>query len=83
MGDLRRYSGNFWDSATVKKYKRGKRNNLVINNWNPMVNAISSPISNSPWHVELTEDNDSDIQKAIDEIESDTDNKSAIVDATR
>jgi hypothetical protein len=83
VGDLRRYSGNFWDSATVKKYKRGKRNNLVINNWNPMVNAISSPISNSPWHVELTEDNDSDIQKAIDEIESDTDNKSAIVDAFR
>jgi len=81
--DMRRYSGDFWNKGTVKKYKRGKRTNLSLNNWNPMVNAISSPISNSPWHVELTENNDDDIQKSIDEIESDSDTKSAIVDAFR
>lgn len=81
--DLRRYSGDFWNSATVRKYKRGKRINLSLNNWCPMVNAISSPISNSPWHIELTEDNMSDKQELIDEIEAESDNKSAIVDAFR
>jgi len=83
IADMRRYSGDFWNKSTVRKYKRGKRTNLSLNNWNPMVNAISSPISNSPWHVELTENNMSEIQEAIDQIESDTDTKSAIVDAFR
>lgn len=80
---MRRYSGDFWDKSTVKKYKRGKKTNLVLNNWNPMVNAISSPISNSPWHIELTQDNMGEIQESIDAIESDTDSKSAITDAFR
>ena len=80
---MRRYSGDFWDKSTVKKYKRGKKTNLVLNNWNPMVNAISSPISNSPWHIELTQDNMGEIQSNIDNIESDSDNKSAITDAFR
>ena len=80
---MRRYSGDFWDKSTVKKYKRGKKTNLVLNNWNPMVNAISSPISNSPWHIELTQDNMGEVQTNIDNIESDSDNKSAITDAFR
>ncbi|MBO6194700.1 MAG: hypothetical protein J6O00_11220 [Clostridiales bacterium] len=83
IADMRRYSGDFWNKSTVRKYKRGKRTNLSLNNWNPMVNAISSPISNSPWHIELTENNMSEIQESIDQIESDTDTKSAIVDAFR
>ena len=83
VSDMRRYSGDFWDKSTVKKYKRGKKTNLVLNNWNPMVNAISSPISNSPWHIELTQDNMGEIQQSIDNIESDTDSKSAITDAFR
>lgn len=83
VSDMRRYSGDFWDKSTLKKYKRGKKTNLVLNNWNPMVNAISSPISNSPWHIELTQDNMGEIQINIDAIESDSDNKSAITDAFR
>lgn len=83
VSDLRRYSGSFWDKATVSKYKRGKKLNLALNNWNPMVNAISSPISNSPWHIELTDNNMSEIQESIDQIEADTDTKSAITDAFR
>ena len=83
VNDLRRYSGDFWNKSTVRKYKRGKRINLSLNNWNPMVNAISSPISNSPWHIELTDNNMSEIQEQIDSIESDTDSKSAIIDAFR
>lgn len=83
VNDLRIYSGDFWNSSNIRKYKRGKRINLSLNNWCPMVNAISSPISNSPWHIELTEDNTSDKQELIDEIEAESDNKSAIVDAFR
>lgn len=85
VNDLRRYSGDFWNSATVKKYKRGKRVNLSLNNWNPMVNAISSPISNSPWHIELVDKRAEfeQIQELIDNLESDTDSKSALIDAFR
>lgn len=83
VNDLRRYSGDFWNQETIKQYKRNKRTNLSLNNWNPMVNAIASPISNSPWHVELTDNNMSEIQESIDQIESDTDTKSAIIDAFR
>ena len=83
VSDLRRYSGEFWNKDTVKKYKRGKRTNLSLNNWCTLANAISSPMSGSPWHVELTDNNMSDIQEMIDQVESDSDNKSAIDDAFR
>ena len=83
INDLRRYSGDFWNKEYLSTYKRDKRVNLSLNNWNPMINAISSPISNSPWHVELTDDNMGEIQEAIDAVESDTDTKSAIIDAFR
>ena len=50
-----------------------------------MVNAISSPISNSPWHIELVDQRQelAELQEAIDNIESDTDSKSALIDAFR
>ena len=83
IDDMRRYSGDFWTEDYKKTYQRSKRVNLSLNNWNPMVNAISSPISNSPWHIELTNDNMSDLQEMIDQIENDNDSKSAIVDAFR
>lgn len=83
INDLRRYSGDFWDQEYISTYKRKKRVNLSLNNWNPMVNAISSPISNSPWHVELTDNNMGEIQEAIDSVESDAETKSAIIDAFR
>lgn len=85
VDDMRRYSGYFWNTSFIRKYKRGKRVNLALNNWNPLANAISSPISNSPWHVELTNKQEEfkTIQEAIDVIEGDTDTKSALVDAFR
>ena len=85
VNDLKRYSGDFWNKKTISKYKRSKRVNLSLNNWNPMVNAISSPISNSPWHIELTEKEGQleDIQTLIDELEAETDTKSALIDSFR
>jgi len=85
VADLSRYSGNFWDADYSSRYNRNNRYNLSLNNWNPMVNAIASPISNSPWHIELVDKHNGleQIQEAIDEIESDTDTKSAMIDAFR
>ena len=83
IDDMRRYSGDFWDEDYKSTYQRKNRINLSLNNWNPMVNAISSPISNSPWHIELTDNNMSDLQEMIDQVENDTDSKSAIIDAFR
>ena len=83
IDDMRRYSGDFWTDDYKSTYQRKNRINLSLNNWNPMVNAISSPISNSPWHIELTNNNMSDLQEMIDQIENDTDSKSAIIDAFR
>lgn len=85
VDDMRLYSGDFWTKDYRKKYKRKNRVNLSMNNWNPMANAISSPMSNSPWHIELVnkEQQFEEIQKAIDSIEADSDTKSTIVDAFR
>lgn len=85
VNDLKRYSGDFWNKKTINKYNRNKRVNLSLNNWNPMVNAISSPISNSPWHIELVDKEGplEDIQNLIDELEDETDTKSAMIDAFR
>lgn len=83
VNDLRRYSGDFWNQEYLSTYKRKKRINLSLNNWNPMVNAIASPISNSPWHIELTDNNMSELQESIDAVETDTETKSAIIDAFR
>ena len=85
VNDLKRYSGDFWNKKTINKYNRNKRVNLSLNNWNPMVNAISSPISNSPWHIELVDKEGplEDIQNLIDELEGETDTKSAMIDAFR
>ena len=83
--DLTRYSGGFWDDD-MKKYRTGRnRIYLSLNNWNVLCNAISSPLSASPWHTELkvqTQDFKL-IQEAIDALEADTDVKSALIDAFR
>lgn len=83
--DLTRYSGGFWDDD-MKKYRTGRnRIYLSLNNWNVLCNAISSPLSASPWHTELkvqTQDFKL-IQEAIDALEADNDVKSALIDAFR
>ena len=86
LEDLQVYSGDFWNDKFKKKYRRNKRRlNLSLNNWNVLCNAISSPVSNSPWHTELVDRTKqfADIQEMIDEIEADNDSKSAMIDAFR
>lgn len=84
--DLRRYSGDFWDSDFKKAYRRGKnRTYLQLNNWNVMCNAISSPLSASPWHTELKnkEGEFKLVQDTIDQLEARNDIKSSLLDAFR
>lgn len=84
--DLRRYSGNFWDDEFKKAYRPGKnRLCLSLNNWNVICNAISSPLSASPWHTELTnkEDELKQIQESIDYVEAKNDYKTALLDGFR
>lgn len=86
LKDLQTYSGDFWNDEFRKKYKRNKKRlNLSLNNWNVLCNAISSPVSNSPWHTELVDKTNGleDFQEMIDDIEADNDSKSAMVDAFR
>lgn len=81
---LIQYSGDFWNDSLMKRYRRRdkKRINLAMNNWNVMVNAISSKYSKSPWHIQLDEDDDA-LQDLIDAFEQDNDNKNAILEAFR
>lgn len=86
LEDLQIYSGDFWNDRFKKKYRRNKnRLNLSLNNWNVLCNAISSPVSNSPWHTELCDKTNGleDVQELIDNIETDNDSKSAMIDAFR
>lgn len=86
LEDLQIYSGDFWNDRFKRKYRRNKnRLNLSLNNWNVLCNAISSPVSNSPWHTELCDKTDGleEIQELIDNVETDNDSKSAMIDAFR
>ena len=85
VNDLRRYSGDFWDEDMRKKYRRGKKRTcLQLNNWNVMCNAIASPLSASPWHVELKNQSEvKAIQDLIDQLEAKSDVKTALLDAFR
>lgn len=86
VDDMQRYSGEFWDKNFKKKYRRNKnRVCLSLNNWNVMCNAISSPVSNSPWHTELVDKTGmfAEVQQMLDDIEADNDSKSAVIDAFR
>lgn len=83
--DLNRYSGGFWDED-MRKFRTGRhRIYLSLNNWNVICNAISSPLSASPWHTELKskEGELKQVQEAIDALEADNDVKTSLIDAFR
>lgn len=75
--DLQCFAGNFWDDATKKAYKRAGKNKLCLHfsDWSVLASAISSPFSNSPWHVDLYEKSEDGIQDTIDELENENDTK--------
>jgi len=82
--DWEAYSGNFWDTDTINEWHRQKRPCEVWNINRVFVNAISSPFSSSPYHIQL-EDRSTreleDLQKFIDDFEARNDSKNAIIES--
>lgn len=78
----RMYSGDFWTPELIDQYKRGKRRCEHLSQWGVFDSAISSPLSASPWHAQL-EDQDAygEIQDAINAIEADADAKNAFLES--
>lgn len=77
--DLLSFHGDFWDEEIRTKYcrKGKKRYCLHFSDWSVLANAISSPYSNSPWHIELLSRigaND-EVQNTINGLEQENDLK--------
>lgn len=78
VSDLDAFNGMFWNDNVRKTYLRaGKRRYcLHFSDWSVLVNAIVSPYTQSPWHIELSNRiGAEDIQELINQIEGDNDIK--------
>lgn len=79
IADLDSFHGNFWTEEVRKQYKRtsARKFCLHFSDWSVLANAIASPYSNSPWHIELLSriGENSNIQNTINTIEQDNDYK--------
>ena len=83
---LEQFSGNFWTDGVCKKYRRNNKNrpNLHFSNWEVIANAVTSPFSDSPFHVALEAqdtDDDNETQEAVDNYEQDSDAKTNMMSA--
>lgn len=73
--------GNFWTEERIKEWKRGKRKCEHLSQWDVFGCAITSPLTKSPWHSQLEDQNTyQTIQDTINTIESDSDAKNAFTD---
>lgn len=78
ISDLEAYNGNFWTDEIKKTYKRTAKTKFCLHfsDWAVLANAISSPYSNSPWHVNLQNKMElQEVQDTIDKLEQDNDIK--------
>lgn len=74
-------SGDFWSDDLIKEWKRGKRRNEHLSQWDVFACAISSPLTKSPWHAQLEEQAmHTELQDTINAIESDSDSKNAFAE---
>lgn len=78
ISDLESFNGNFWTDQVRKTYLRtGKRKYcLHFSDWSVLANAIVSPYTQSPWHIELSNRVGlEEVQEYINSIEVDSDIK--------
>lgn len=78
INDLEAFQGNFWREDVKKTYRRTSKKKFCLHfsDWSVLCNAIASPISNSPWHVNiLNKVQFKDLQDAVNKIEQDNDSK--------
>ena len=76
--DLEAMNGNFWTDEVKKTYKRtsARKFCLHFSDWAVLANAISSPYSNSPWHINLLDRTSfPELQSQINKFEQDNDSK--------
>lgn len=76
--DLEAMNGNFWTDEVKKTYKRtsARKFCLHFSDWAVLANAISSPYSNSPWHINLLDRASfPELQSQINKFEQDNDSK--------
>lgn len=73
ISDLETFNGSFWTPDVIKKYRRTNKSkfNLHFSDWSVLANAIVSPYSNSPWHIQLnnTMGQLEDVQQMINDLE--------------
>lgn len=75
-------SGDFWSDDLIKEWKRGKRRNEHLSQWDVFACAISSPLTKSPWHAQLEEQaTHTELQDTINTIEGDSDSKNAFAES--
>ena len=75
---LEMFSGNFWTDSICKTYRRTNKSrpNLHFSNWEVMANAVTSPFTDSPYHINLEDEEDNDeTQEGVDTYEQDNDSK--------
>lgn len=78
VSDLEAFNGLFWTDEVKKQYFRTakKKYCLHFSDWSVLANAIVSPYTQSPWHIELSNRlGVEDIQESINQLESDNDIK--------
>lgn len=83
--DLEVYSSNFWTEDLISETDRQGRICRGFTQYPKYANAIVSPLSKSPYHAEI-QDNDGvykSIQDAIDEIENNNNAKGVLLQAAR
>lgn len=74
----RMFSGDFWNDDLRTQWRRDKRRCEHLSQWGVFESAISSPLTASPWHAQLEDQQEGgDIQEAINDIEADADAKLA------
>jgi hypothetical protein len=80
--DIARYSDDtFWDNTLIEEYERQDRPHITWNLWSLFVNAISSPYTASPYHIQLEKQDDEvskAVQESIDDFEANEDTKNKI-----
>lgn len=74
----RMFSGDFWTDDLRTQWRRDRRRCEHLSQWGVFESAISSPLTASPWHAQLEDQQEGgDIQEAINDIEADADAKLA------
>lgn len=78
ISDLEAFNGNFWTDSVKKTYFRTSKRKycLHFSDWSVLSNAIVSPYTQSPWHIELTNRFGlEEVQEYINSLEADSDIK--------